>query len=731
MIKKHRPFLCIIILICFIFSSVTTVRADSDPADSGSIANESTAGDDLNSKSENSESSAISSVEMPSVSDSSENSEDLSQTNESSSQTPTDNESNSEVPFSDNDSSSEIEGDFDPESGSEEISDEFSLSDSSSTADNSASSNYTPTTTEIPVETSQTSSTKAKMLSGDNRYETASFIAREAYPNGCQLVFVVKGTDFPDALAVSGLAGAMNCPILLARIDSVPSATKELLEEWNHPDVIIIGDGFTSQCKNELGNVITEIKGDDRYKTSEAICQYGLDNGYFDYDEVIIASAVVPADALSMSSWSYHYHIPLLLSTREGSLKDSTKHYAGLFHTAYMAGAEVRVRESDVRDAGVENPIRLAGGDRYATSAIIADYFLNSYPQRTENADRTCYANGQDAHFPDALVGGMLAGQTGAPMILVSSDASDQTYSFSAKTIRPSDPDTIYLLGAVKLDNSQYLIKNSLGIRYILITEYADKTGSQGMFYTIKISSGGFIVIDGGNPRNESYVRQILSENGNHVDLWILTHPHPDHVGAFNRIYKNPNSISISNIYTIDMDYDSYKASAKSWDGFSEFELFRQQTQGDSRLHYVHTGDQILLNGLTFKVFNAYDISVTNKLSTDLPNDGSMMFKVTNQNESMLFCADVGTKMSDEIISHYGQELASDYIQMGHHGNGGLSEAFYRKVNPKVALFDAPEWLMNPGSSSKYTTPQNAALMKSLGAEVYYYATTPNVIELG
>lgn len=46
--------------------------------------------------------------------------------------------------------------------------------------------------------------------------------------------------------------------------------------------------------------------------------------------------------------------------------------------------------------------------------------------------------------------------------------------------------------------------------------------------------------------------------------------------------------------------------------------------------------------GLKFRVLNAYDESETDSLTADLPNDGSMMFKVINKEESMLFCADVG-----------------------------------------------------------------------------------------
>ena len=48
---------------------------------------------------------------------------------------------------------------------------------------------------------------------------------------------------------------------------------------------------------------------------------------------------------------------------------------------------------------------------------------------------------------------------------------------------------------------------------------------------------GSLIVIDSGNPDNEEYVWQVLEEKENHVNDWILTHPHPDHIGAFNQIW--------------------------------------------------------------------------------------------------------------------------------------------------------------------------------------------------
>ncbi|MCM1057637.1 MAG: MBL fold metallo-hydrolase [Firmicutes bacterium] len=262
------------------------------------------------------------------------------------------------------------------------------------------------------------------------------------------------------------------------------------------------------------------------------------------------------------------------------------------------------------------------------------------------------------------------------------------------------------------------------------ITQYNDATGSQAMFYTIESNKGALIIIDGGWSGNAEQVRSVLKEKGNHVDAWILTHPHPDHIGSFNQIYSAPGDITIDAIYAIEMDYDKYKAKAQPWDEFEVYENFLALTADEDRLYYVRSGDEFEVCGLSFFILHTYE-SWVDEMSPDLANDGSMMFKVTNQEESMLFCADVGIRVSDRIEEQWGDMLDCDYIQMGHHGNGGLSESFYRLTEPKAAFFDAPEWLMNPESNENgWTTPQNREIMESMEAQIYYYYTAPNRIEL-
>ncbi|MCI9336894.1 MAG: MBL fold metallo-hydrolase [Lachnospiraceae bacterium] len=264
-------------------------------------------------------------------------------------------------------------------------------------------------------------------------------------------------------------------------------------------------------------------------------------------------------------------------------------------------------------------------------------------------------------------------------------------------------------------------------LRYY-ITQYADTTGMQAMFYTIESNRGELIVIDGGNAGNAEYVREVIRKKGGHVDAWILTHPHPDHIGAFNVLWDEMQS-RIDVIYTTQIDYLTYRDRAFEWDGFEGYDLFLNYMSETDKMHYLHTGDQLNICGLDFEILHACDDYVY-EVSHDIGNDSGLMMLVTNQEESMLFCADVGVMMSDKIIGQYGSRLACDYIQMGHHGNGGLSEAFYRLTLPRAAFFDAPDWLMNPAEEGRYTTPENRKLMESMGAEIYSYETAPNRIRL-
>ena len=70
-------------------------------------------------------------------------------------------------------------------------------------------------------------------------------------------------------------------------------------------------------------------------------------------------------------------------------------------------------------------------------------------------------------------------------------------------------------------------------------------------FYTIYNEEKGLIVVDGGWTDDAANVREVMDELGGHIDAWILTHPHQDHIGAFNLLYNELEGITVDKIYTV------------------------------------------------------------------------------------------------------------------------------------------------------------------------------------
>ena len=275
-----------------------------------------------------------------------------------------------------------------------------------------------------------------------------------------------------------------------------------------------------------------------------------------------------------------------------------------------------------------------------------------------------------------------------------------------------------------RIGNAPYIPDLDPGTDGWLVTQFGDPAKEQEMCYVITTDTG-LAIVDGGYGYESQRLREIIAGYGNHVEAWILTHYHKDHIEAFLDIMEDPGGIRVDHVYTVERAGTEVMEQKATWDDFSMLPRF-DALQIDG-LEYLHGGDTIDLMGLKMEVLSAYEPGLE-KVTNDLMNDGSMVFRISGREDTMLFCADVGPDMTESLTKTYGGDLKCDYIQMAHHGYGGPKEDFYRLADPEGAFFDAPDWLMN-GENEK-STQENEALMREMDCVIFSYYTAPNQILL-
>lgn len=166
-------------------------------------------------------------------------------------------------------------------------------------------------------------------LAGISRYDTARMVAHELKlaiaPKTVTTAFIATGDNFPDALTVSGIAAAMDSPVLLVKRTYVPSPTQAAFEDLGHPALIALGDdkAISNELYASLG-CVQRLAGKDRYETAKKVAEYAVGHG-FDADEIIVTTGLSFPDALVSGVVSAKRESPILLA------KDSLPQYSADF----------------------------------------------------------------------------------------------------------------------------------------------------------------------------------------------------------------------------------------------------------------------------------------------------------------------------------------------------------------------------------------------------------------
>lgn len=281
-----------------------------------------------------------------------------------------------------------------------------------------------------------------RRFAGPSRVDTAVATSAAAYPaaGSAPAAVLARADDFADALAGVPLAAAVDGPLLLSRNDALSAATAAELRRVVRAGGtvhLLGGEGALAAAVAgavvELGLRAERHGGEDRYATA-AVVAGALPAS----PGAILASGTAFPDALAASAPAAARRWPVLLTTADRLPEPTaTALAARAVGEVTIVGGAAAVSVDVERHARRVAPtvVRVAGPDRYATAAAVAEAFSGP-------AGGLSLASGVD--FPDALSGTRHAVLLDQPLLLTRPTALPAA---TAAVLRARRPDRVDVYG--------------------------------------------------------------------------------------------------------------------------------------------------------------------------------------------------------------------------------------------------------------------------------------------
>lgn len=321
---------------------------------------------------------------------------------------------------------------------------------------------------ESPVAMYASTSYAVRTVGGTNRYRTNALQVSEAFSQ-CEWAIIASGAGYADSICAAGLAGALDCPIILSEPETLSAPALSSLESIGAKNVIVLGgtDVISEEVEQSLisfvgsADRVVRLCGDDRYATQMAVYEYGVERGLWG-DTVVVANATGFADALAVSPLSFKLKAPVFYVDDTGYFPaEQEEAILGCGKASFiMVGGSVVMSsrtESLLKTLG--SVTRLSGDDRYATSRAIASYAISNCGMSWNNM---ALASGGAPY--DALGGGPAQGKLNSVIVLTieNSHLNTPTIPFSSK------PSSIKFYGGKSVFSNAYKARFCLAAGYTL-----------------------------------------------------------------------------------------------------------------------------------------------------------------------------------------------------------------------------------------------------------------------
>ena len=109
-----------------------------------------------------------------------------------------------------------------------------------------------------------------------------------------------------------------------------------------------------------------------------------------------------------------------------------------------------------------------------------------------------------------------------------------------------------------------------------------------------------------------------------------------------------------------------------------------------NKVQIVDVNDTFFVDEIKITVLRVYNP----KIISNFANNSSTIYRIENEQTSFLILGDLGVEGGEELMQKCELSLLqTDYTQMAHHGQCGVSKEFYEYITPKKCLWPTPAWL--------------------------------------
>lgn len=209
--------------------------------------------------------------------------------------------------------------------------------------------------------------------------------------------------------------------------------------------------------------------------------------------------------------------------------------------------------------------------------------------------------------------------------------------------------------------------------------------------------AGQFMLIDGGNVADSSYVVSYLENQGvKELELVVCTHAHEDHAGGL------PGVLAVYPTAAVWAPTKTYDSKC-----FNDF-LYYVNQQG-LEIRIPNPGDTFALGKAAVTVLGP----VTSYAET---NNTSLVLSVQFGENRFLFTGDMERDAENDMLDA-GANVKADVLKVGHHGSEtSTSYRFLYEVDPKYAVISV-------GRDNSYGHPHEEPMSRLHDADVTVYRT--------